>query len=395
MTVSRRRFLHTAGVALSTPFLVKFSGEPAEAALALPKYLVPFTDSRFGNKVVKVTNPSNAVPGLGLTWEKVARHHYSIDQAWNADQSLLVMGMGTTGRLFLDGRTYTPLFNRKHPGEIRWHRSNPDLMVFVGKAGVGTWNVRKDVRQPQNPLTGYQNATLGENKGNLSDNGDLVPITAKRSDGKKVMFAYNLSSGKKYPDIDMGAWYDIGWTTISPKGTYIVSYSRKTSSSNAQRLIFTLDGNLVQNWADYERPGHGDFTIDGNGYEVAIGRSKADAFKLITRRLVDGKITVLSNSLKASHMSTRALHDPGWAFGSFVMDGSSASGYLPYSNEVTAITTDGTQKVRRLATHNSTQNNYVSEPHASPSPDGKRAIFASNWGVSGGPVAAYVAEFTS
>jgi hypothetical protein len=387
--------LRTSGVALSAPFLVKLLGEPAEAALASAKYLVPFTDPRFGNKVVKVTNPLNAIPGLGLTWEKVARHHYSIDQAWNADQSLLVMGMGTTGRLFLDGSTYAPVFNRKHPGMIRWHRTNPSLMIFVGNAGVGYWDVRKDLRQLQNPLTGYTDLSFGENKGNLSDSGNVLAITAKRSDGKKVMFAYDLSSARKYPDIDMSAWYDVGWTTISPKGTYVVSYSRKTSSSNQQRLIFTLDGQLVQNWTDYERPGHGDFMIDGNGYEVAVGRSKVDDFKLITRRLVDGKVTVLTGSLKASHMSARSLGNPGWAFGSFVMNGSDASGYLPYTNEVTAISTDGTQRVRRLATHNSTQNNYVSEPHASPSPDGKRAIFASNWGVSGGPVAAYVAEFTS
>jgi hypothetical protein len=395
MTISRRRFLHTSGVALSAPFLVKFLGEPAEAALASAKYLVPFNDPRFGNKIVKVTNPLNAVPGLGLTWEKVARHHYSIDQAWNADQTLLMMGMGTPGRLFLNGSTYKPLFNRKHPGMIRWHRTNPDLMVFVGNAGVGYWNVRKDLRQPQNPLTGYTDLNFGENKGNLSDSGNVLAITAKRrSDGKKVMFAYNLSTARKYPDINMSAWYDIGWTTISPKGTYIVSYSRKTSSSNNQRLIFTLDGRLVQNWTDYERPGHGDFMIDGNGYEVAVGRSKADDFKLIKRRLVDGKISLLSDSIKASHMSARSLRSPGWAFGSFVKDGSDASRYLPYTNEVTAISTDGTQKVRRLATHNSTENNYVSEVHASPSPDGKRAIFASNWGVSGGPVAAYVATFT-
>ena len=393
MTVSRRSFLRNSGLALSAPFLVKFLGDQAQASLATAKYLVPFTDPRFGNKVVKVTNPLNAVPGLGLTWEKVARHHYSIDQAWNADQTLLVMGMGTTGRLFLDGSTYAPAFNRKHPGMIRWHRTNPDLMVFVGKAGVGYWDVRKDVRQPQNPLTGYTDLNFGENKGNLSDSGNVLAITAKRSDGKKVMFAYDLSTARKYPDIDMSAWYDVGWTTISPKGAYIVSYSRKTSSSNQQRLIFTLDGQLVQNWTDYERPGHGDFMIDGNGYEVAVGRSKADDFKLITRRLVDGKITLLSGSIKASHMSARSLGDPGWSFGSFVMDGSDASHYLPYVNEVTAISTDGAQKVRRLATHNSTQNTYDSEPHASPSPDGKRAIFASNWGVSGGPVAAYVAEF--
>jgi hypothetical protein len=394
MTVSRRTFLHTSGVALAAPFLVKFLGDEAQAALAPAKYLVPFTDPVFGNKVVKVTNPLNAIPGLGLTWEKVARHHYSIDQAWNADQSLLMMGMGTTGRLFLDGRTYKPLFNRQHPGMLRWHRTNPSLMVFVGKAGVGYWDVRKDLRQPKNPLTGYKDLNFGENKGNLSDSGAVLAITAKRSDGKKVMFAYNLGTARKYPDIDMSAWYDIGWTTISPKGTYIVSYSRKTSSSNNQRLVFTLDGKLVQNWTDYERPGHGDFMIDRNGYEVAVGRSKVDDYKLITRRLVDGKVTVLSDCIKASHMSARSLSNPGWVFGSFVKDGSDHSRYLPYRNEVTAISTDGTQKVRRLAQHNSTENNYLSEAHASPSPDGKRAIFASNWGVSGGPVAAYVAVFT-
>lgn len=394
MTVSRRRFLHTTGLALSAPFLVKFLGDDAQAALSTPKYLTPFNDSNFGNKVVKVTNPGNSIPGLGLTWEKVARHHYSIDQAWNADQSLLMMGMGTPGRLFLDGRSYKPLFNRKHPGSIRWHRTNASLMVFVGKAGVGYWDVRKDLRQPQNPLTGYSNATLGNNKGNLSDDGTMVPIVAKRSDGKKVVFAYDLAARRKYPDIDMSGWNDIGWTTISPKKRYIVTYSKKTSSSNRQRLIFTLDGKLVQNWNDYERPGHGDFMVDGNGYEVAVGRSKSDDYKLISRRLVDGKVTVLSGSIKASHMSARSLGNPGWVFGSFVKDGSDHSRYLPYSNEVTAMSTNGTQSVRRLAQHNSTENNYVSEVHASPSPDGKRAIFASNWGVSGGPVAAYVAEFT-
>lgn len=394
MTISRRRFLHTSGVALSAPFLVKVLGEPAEAALASAKYLVPFNDPRFGNKIVKVTNPLNAVPGLSVKWEKVARHHYSIDQAWNADQSLLVMGMGTPGRLFLNGSTYKPVFHLRNRGTSRWHPTNPDLMVCVVSAGVGYWNVRKDTYQIRNPLSNYREANIGE-KGNLSNNGTMVAISARRSDGKKVIFAYNLSTGQKYPDIDMSAWNDVGWTTMSPKGTYMITYSRKTSSSDRQRLVFTLGGKLVQNWNDYERPGHNDFMIDRSGYEVAVGRSKADAYRMITRRLVDGKITFLSDSLRASHTSARCLGYPGWVFGSFGQPESTSSRYLPYSNEVTAISTDGTQKVRRLATHNSTESNYVSEPHASPSPDGKRAIFASNWGVSGGPVAAYVAEFTS
>jgi hypothetical protein len=50
----------------------------------------------------------------------------------------------------------------------------------------------------------------------------------------------------------------------------------------------------VQNWPEYERPGHGDFMVDDNGNEIAIGRSKSDAYRLITRRLVDGSIDLIS-----------------------------------------------------------------------------------------------------
>ena len=391
MTISRRRFLRTTGAAISAPFCAKFLGDKAQAALVTPEYLVPFIDSMFGTKVVKVTNPNNPVPGLNITWGKIATHHYSIDQAWNADQSLLIMNKGTSGKLFIDGTTYVPVMNLKSPGDIRWHRTDPSLMVFLGKAGIGYWNVQTKTTEVLDPLSGYTGANFGENKGNLSDDGTMLAVTATRSDGKKVAFAYDLMAGMRYPDIDMSGWYEVGWTTISPLGTYVVTYSRKTSTSTNQRLIFTLDGQLVQNWPEYERPGHGDFMVDDNGNEIAIGRSKSDAYRLITRRLVDGSIDLISAPCKASHTSARNL-DPEWVFGSFTQ-GTLKSSQLPCSNEITAVSTDGSQTLRRLAQHNSVDNGYDTEPHGSPSPDGKRAVFASNWGDKTGPVAAYVAEF--
>jgi hypothetical protein len=394
MIASRRRFLQTTSVLLSAPLIVKTLGKGALAVLSTPQYLVPFTDSKFGTKVVRVTNPNNPVPGLGLTWTGVAIHHYSIDQAWNADQSLLILDRGTSPRVFLDGTTYKPVMAWKNPGSIRWHRTNPDLMVFVGRKGVGYWNVRNNTLEILNALSGYTNATIGE-KGNLSDDGTMLAIRATRSDGKQVAFAYNLSTGHKYPDIDVSAWYDPNWTTVSPKGTYVVCYPQKTSSTrDNQRVVFTLDGNVMQNWPENERPGHCDFMVDSNGYEVAIGRSKVDSYRMITRRLVDGKITFLSDPCQASHTSARCLKNPAWVFGSFTSN-PLKSGQLPCVNEIAAVSTDGTQKIRHLAQHNSVPNGYFTEPHGSPSPDGKRAIFASNWGVANGPVASYVAEFTS
>src|SRR5690349_4210507 len=140
-TISRRRFLRDTSAALSAPFIAKFLGDEAQAALVTPEYLVPFTDSKYGSKVVKVTNPNNPIPGLNITWGKIAVHHYSIDQAWNADQSLLMVGKGTLGKLFLDGTTYAPVMNLASPGDVRWHRTDSRSMVFLGKQGLGYWNV--------------------------------------------------------------------------------------------------------------------------------------------------------------------------------------------------------------------------------------------------------------
>ena len=61
-----------------------------------PAYLQPFTDPVFQTTVVRVTDPGNEIPHVGGTWGPVARHHYSSDQAWNADQTLLMLDRGTS-----------------------------------------------------------------------------------------------------------------------------------------------------------------------------------------------------------------------------------------------------------------------------------------------------------
>jgi len=392
--VSRRSFLRTVGVTLSGSLYMRFASSDAFAARS-PQYMVPFTDPMFGSRVTKVTNPNNPVPGLDLTWGNIAIHHYSIDQAWNADQTLLRLDRGTAPKIFLDGHTYKPLMALKSPGDIRWHRVQPDHMVFLSDQGVGLWNVRKNTTQILDPLSGYTGANFGKNKGNLSDDGTMLAILANRADGKAVVFAYNLVTGERHPDIDLSAEHRLGWTTISPSGSYIVSYSQeRDTDAHHLRRIFAIDGRLIQTWSEYERPGHGDFMIDRDGDEVAIGRSKSepDKYRIIKRRLVDGKVTTISPPCYASHCSVRNLGNPGWVFATFTPN-AGKPGYAPFNGEVTALATDGTGRARRLAQTNVAPNGYYTEPHGSPSPDGKKAIFSSNWGVSTGPIAAYVAEF--
>lgn len=378
-----------------------FSGGQARAnsvSAAEPlDYLVPAIDSAFGSKVVKVTNPNCQVPGFELTWGKVAIHHYSIDQAWNADQTLLALDRGTNPRLILDGRSYKPLMALPRPGEVRWHPRRADWMIFVSKRGIGIWNIRKDETLVLNALAGYSDANFGDHKGNPSDDGRMIAVTARRSDGKRVIFAYDLETGEKHPDIDVTSEYEVRHTTVSPTGSLIISYSMVTNDmKNLRWRIFTIDGRLLQTWTEYERPGHGDFTIDNNGDEVFVGRSKSkpEQWQIIKRRLHDGQVTTLSPPCFASHVSARNLQDPGWAFATFT-EGKDRPGFAPYKGEISAIALDGSGSVRRLARTNAVANGYLTESHGSPAPDGRRAIFASNWGDKDGAIAAYVAEYPS
>jgi hypothetical protein len=398
--MSRRAFLSAAASGTSAflcgplPMTRAFARSETWAQPA-PKYLVPTIDAAFGTKITMITSPYSKIPGLELTWGRVATHHYSIDQAWSADQTLLVLDRGTTPRLFLDGRTYRPLMARREPGEVRWHPRRANQMIFVSGRGIGLWDVLKDQTLLLSALPGYGELEFGRHKGNPSDDGSMIAITARRSDGRRVVFAYNLETGQKHADIDMSGEYKVGHTTVSPTGSFIIAYSWTTSeSSSRRRRVFTTDGELLQTWTEYERPGHGDFTVDNAGDEVFVGRSKSapERWRIIKRRLTDGKVTVLSRPCFASHVSARNLNDPGWIFATFT-DRHDRRGFAPYRGEVTAISMDGTERARRLVKTHAVANGYLTEPHASPAPDGMRAIFASNWGDKDGPVAAYVAEF--
>ena len=79
-----------------------------------PPYLTPIVDPVFGSKVTRISGDAGSpIRNLDREWGKVVRHHCSKDQAWNADMSLLVLTRhkGKPNPLFLDGRTYEPLFN--------------------------------------------------------------------------------------------------------------------------------------------------------------------------------------------------------------------------------------------------------------------------------------------
>src|SRR5438105_155650 len=198
-----------------------------------PGYLRSFIDPIYRTKITRISgDPGTAIPNVGGKWSTIVKHHYSTDQAWNADQSLLYIlndddTTSTKGGLFLDGRTYEPLFggtSRPSSSACVWHKSDPNLMVYAAENVLGLWNVKTGARTTVQAFSGYTSLGIGCNEGNLSLNGKRIALNGRRtSDSHVVCFAYDLWTRTKFPDIDITVLYSgaLDNCSISPKGRYV------------------------------------------------------------------------------------------------------------------------------------------------------------------------------
>jgi hypothetical protein len=372
-----------------------YAGFLAPAEMALPGYLDPAEEPLFGTRLIRVTKPGDLGSGV-VCREKYCSHRYSSAQAWNADQTLLVISNGCNGMCFLDGNTFEPLFHRDQAAECEWSPVDPDTMICVGDGAIFTWQPRQDRRLTIASFPGYEDLGFGPYKGNPSNDGRRVAVRATH-DGRMVAFAFDLRDRKKFPDIDLTRIPGTNNAcTISPLGGNILCFQDQDDDTE-QTYIFAVDGSLRQVWRENHRPGHGDLTVDADGSEIYVGISKSppDEYQIIKRRLDDGAVTSLMAYGEAQHVSLRSIRRPGWAIVSYGGDPANVSRHAewaPYAREIIALRLDGSGRIRRIAQTHNVPSDYWSETHGSPSPDGSKVIWSSNWGTAGGPVFEFVSH---
>jgi hypothetical protein len=365
-----------------------------------PGYLQPVTDPIFGTDFTRITDPGRRLGAPGVACSLAyCTHRYSSSQAWNADQSLLVIVNGCSGFCFLDGQTYKPLFHRRASNECEWHPTDPMLMICVYGNEIYTWAPRIDAKTTIYAGYGYRNFQFGPYKGNPSKDGNMLVVRATNTAGALVAFAYEMSTRRKYPDIRLADLSGSnGYCTISPSGRFVFCSQHVLDGTNTA-YVFTVDGVQVQHWTEHHRPGHGDMTIDADGSDVYVGISKAnpDKYHIIKRRLEDGVVTNLAPYGEGQHASVRNINRPGWAFITYTGTYSGVAARLrwaPFYQEVIALSIGASGELRRIVQTRNPKYDYWSETHASPSPDGSQVIWSSNWGQVGGSVADYVARLS-
>jgi len=383
--------------------VVTSTGARATTALAKPGYLQSVLEPDFGTTITRITGDPGTPIGGGVsgTWPTVAYHNYSKDPVWTADQRLLVLKQmkGTGFTLFLDGATYQPLFSRGGPpggGEWRLHPRLADVAVSLAPDGaVRHWNVRTNTGTVRVPaVAGYGSNEMGPSEGNLSADGRyLVAKAVRASDGHLVARVLDVDGGSAGPVIDLTAAgvTDLDWVSVSAGGGYVVAYGVIDGARQRTRLWSRATGAPVGYWQDYTF-GHYDLGLDAAGNEVAFGAvgQSPYAHHFIARRLDGGAITDLTGAVTSYnwHAGTRSTARPGWGYAAT----NDRTGYA-FDGEIYAVNLAGGGRVERYAHHRANNTDYDSAPFPTASPDGKRVVFASNWGSSTSrPVQTYVVD---
>ena len=360
-----------------------------------PSYLSSYIDAVHDTTVNRVSGDLGiSIPNTSNAWSSVHKHGYSKRPAFNVDGSLIQLEKG--GRYFLDGSAYNVLYKRSAPApNARWHPTKPNAQYYIDDDGeIGEWDVQTDTITSLFTLSGYSEYDIS-GKGNWSDNGQYVAVEAKRdSDGKTVYFKVDMHAQSKSVDIVQSSNsandnYIVSSTywTISPLGTYLFMIGDFGDGGGDRIKVWNADsGVLVDHESLYGMPSHCDLAIDENGDEVAVGVAKSDSgaiskWTTIKRRLSDGQLTTLLDK-SGAHYSTRNLKRPGWVYMSVQSEASMYTGDSnPYTGEVVAIKLDGSRHERLAIMHGGDRDIYDQEHHASPSWDGTKIIFASDWGV--------------
>jgi hypothetical protein len=395
-----------------------------------PGYLSPVVLPPFNTKITRIAgDPGSTIrfeSGSGF-WGTIARHHYMLDEPWNSNGTLIAMqNNGSPRELFLDGNTYQPKYGlcpNYNLGEDRWNPSpdHPYERINVKGDELMWFDVVHCVKTRSWRLP-FPVKYFGPGKGNPSRDGRYVALTDQRR-----MFVVDMDAypGSRFgPSVDLVS--DCGLpgecrvssVSISPTGKYAVVHYK----GDYERVYNVDPATLAMTPRPMPRSypnctgdpskgfiynlGHPDMALnpfDGDA-EVMVGQEHCHnrgrmidgkpMGGVVMVRLRDGAVTSLTNPVNEAypdHISAQSFDRPGWVYVTYYPQRGKR-----FNDEIVAVKMDGSGSVERICQARSVfKGCYRCESHAVPSRDGKRVIFASNWGDFGGPIQDYVVDLTN
>ena len=392
-TLESRTLLNAGDFLDAGPF-VSDSTLHEPAAIVEPGLGQTYVDPVFATTVKRLTvtpAPRARKSTAGLVPE------YSKVQAWNCDDSLLLLRC-TDGRSFLlNGQTLSGARPTKLPGgdiEPRWSPTNPNTLYYLLDEGVYRYSVKTDKSVLVARMKGMGQLSSGAEQ-ELPADGRYLAMHGTEVDkpnGQYVStkaFVVDLKTGKagptkvlKSPGNNPDDFLD--YVAMTPDSKYVMVM---WASHGAD--LYTPNWKYVRRLTTWDE--HGDFAqYEPGKYAFVQAHYRPDTNdETIELSPLDGsprRTLWLAPAFNMGlHISARNTALPGWVFVSSYWDGlGQRPGATPFENEVFALSLSSTVDapvVRRLAHTNTLERaDYFDEPHATVRQDGRVILFASNFG---------------
>ncbi len=349
---------------------------------ALPAAGGKFTDPVFRTTIMRVTDENDGAFNVTA---------YSYYPSFNKDSTrLIILGTGGVGMLYqLDPVNFRisgkrRLFTAAMPGggypgseDAIWSGTDPDVIYCHAYLKIYAYNVVTNqytlVHDFAGQLPGSEIIQMSKS---IDDNS--FGFHLKDSSYRVVGYAAWQRSQNNLYRVDTS---DVNEVQMDKTGQYLYVITETSGPASAiEGRVVNLQTRQVTDLTDGPpdyAPGHKDM---GRGFVVGyenwknsfLYRSLATPHQF--RTVID-----FGNDWSQSNHASQLGDDDNWILiSTFVANGLPSNNL--FRNELFQASTDGTQRVRRLAHMHSVYREYWDTPRASMSKDGRFAAFTSNWG---------------
>lgn len=351
-------------------------------ALTKPAPLQTVVDPQFGTTIRRISNV-----GTGII-----KPLYSPTQAWNADETYLLLYEVGHGHKLYNGKTYAFIkdlgINPPDLEQVYWSTTEPDIFFYVDGIKLIRYHVSTDTKEVYRTFSNCADQVSADSHAWISWDSNFLGL---KCSGTGASFIYRLDTGTVTGTKTAA---DKGIPSIGATGTLALwGLDVVDQQLNKQR---TLDLQEMEH-CSMGRLASGRDTLNLIVFDP--GPKGSGVGTLVTHDLTDGSSRVIVGPTtgypyppSSTHLSAVSYKNPGWVFLSIV---GNTSGQGILDQELVLADTNPGGKVCRVAHHRSWgkegPSGYWGEPHVTASPSGTRAVFASDWG-GGATVDTYVVE---
>lgn len=355
-------------------------------SINIPSRGQSFTDPAFGCQITRLSDAKTEGAGY-------VSHLYSSVSPFNADSTRVILERSggfmqirdLAGNILKDNLSSHGIVPSSDPV---WSRTDPAVLYFHPSGGnaIKSFNTQTNEVKTLRTLTNYASISFGNGEGDISWDGDHIPILADAKFG----LTYTLSTDMFSQATDL----------LSASAGQPVDVVDATPSNKFLTLWGNLDGGVsVDGKTALDYGGHSDRGRDSDGIDLIVITNSADRTPIscqngiVKVRLADTSsescMTTLDWNL-AVHISCNNVGQD-WCLVSTYGALDPASKWPVYSAELLKVKLDGSE-VMRLAHTRSSSKDYLSMPKAAVSPDGKYVLFVSDMA---GAVDTYLLEISA